>query len=423
MANPLSGLTIRGRCLLAAGGAAAACAVVLNERGLLRIAVFVVILPLLFVLFVGIGKIRIAARRVLLPERVTAGDAAEVELVLWRTGKLPAGQILLEDGVGYALGPRPRFVVEQLPYHRTVGLRYPIRPVQRGVHHIGPLRATITDMFGLTEFDRELSRQSMLLVLPRVEPLHGMPSGAGVGGTDDGSARLHAGQGEPDMIVRQYRQGDDMRKVHWPSTARKDEIMVRVEERPWSGGTTVLLDHRAAAHAGTGPSSSLEWAVSFAASACLHIRRAGHNVRLVSEHAQPLADLAGDGGPAHDDHLLEALTALQATHQRDITTTGDLGAGQELIAVLGAINNDSVHELARYRPRRLRSLAVLLDSPSWTVGASNGAHTPPAEAAAELLRAAGWAVVVAGPESRVPQVWSQLCTEAATRGTLIGGLP
>ena len=423
MANPLSGLTIRGRCLLAAGGAAAACAVVLNERGLLRIAVFVLLLPLLFVLFIGIGKIRIAARRVLLPERVTAGDAAEIELVLWRTGKLPAGQILLEDGVGYALGARPRFVVEQLPYHRTVGLRYPIRPAQRGVHHIGPLRATITDMFGLTEFDRELSNQSRLLVLPRVEPLHGMPSGAGVGGTDDGSARLHAGQGEPDIIVRQYRQGDDMRKVHWPSTARKDEIMVRVEERPWSGGTTVLLDHRAAAHAGTGPSSSLEWAVSFAASACLHVRRAGHNVRLVSEHAQPLADLSGDGGPAHDDYLLETLAVLQATHQRDITTTGDLGAGQELIAVLGAINNDSVHELARYRPRKLRSLAVLLDSPSWTAGGSQGAHTPSAEGAAELLRAAGWAAVVAGPDSRVPQVWSQLCTEAANRGTLIGGMP
>lgn len=421
MANPLSGLTIRGRCLLAAGVAAAACAVVLNERGLLRVAVFVVVLPLTFALFVGIGRVRIAARRVLLPERVSAGDAAEIELVLWRTGKLPAGQILLEDGAGYALGPRPRFVVEQLPYHRTVSLRYPIRPAQRGVHQIGPLRATITDVFGLTEFDRELGTRSRLVVLPRVEPLHRMPSGAGAGGTDDGSARLHAGQGEPDVIVRQYRQGDDMRKVHWPSTARKDEIMMRVEEHPWSGGTTVLLDHRAAAHFGTGPSSSLEWAVSFAASACLHVRRAGHNVRLVSEHAQPIAEVSGDGGPAHDEYLLETLATLQVTHQRDITTTGDLGAGQELIAVLGAISNDSVHELARYRPRRLRSLAVLLDSPSWRGGASQGAHVQPVESAAELLRAAGWAVVVAGPDSRVPDVWAQLCAEAANRRTLVGG--
>jgi len=93
--------------------------------------------------------------------------------------------------------------------------------------------------------------------VPKVVGLFGLPSGAGIGAGDDGSIRLHAGQGESDVIVRQYRQGDDLRKVHWRSTARRDEIMVRVEERPWRGGTTVLLDHRAAAHHGAGRHSRM----------------------------------------------------------------------------------------------------------------------------------------------------------------------
>src|SRR6184192_2184799 len=247
MLRALSGLTTRGRCLLAAGLAAAACSFLLNERDLLRVAVFVVALPLLVAAFISASRLSIGAARGLRPDRVAVGAAGEVELQLWRSGRLPAGEVLLEDGVPYALGSRPLFVVERLPHHRRVALRYPLQPVLRGIQQVGPLRATITDPFGLCEFERELIGHSRLVVVPRVVPLWGLPSGAGIGAGDDGTVRLHAGQGEADVIVRQYRQGDDLRKVHWRSTARRDEIMVRVEERPWRGGTTVLLDHRAAA--------------------------------------------------------------------------------------------------------------------------------------------------------------------------------
>ncbi|KDN18991.1 DUF58 domain-containing protein [Amycolatopsis rifamycinica] len=422
MLRALSGLTTRGRCLLAAGIAAAVCSFVLNERDLLRVAVFVVALPLLVAAFISATRLRIGATRTLRPQRVAVGGNGEVQLELWRSGRLPAGEILLEDGVPYALGSRPRFVVERLPHDRRVALRYPLQPVLRGIQQVGPLRATITDPFGLCEFERELIGHSRLVVVPRVVPLWGLPSGAGIGVGDDGTVRLHAGQGEADVIVRQYRQGDDLRKVHWRSTARRDEIMVRVEERPWRGGTTVLLDHRAAAHHGSGPAASLEWAVSFAASAALHLRRAGHRVRLVSEHGVTLADTPGDGGDHYDHVVLDALAALQPAHQRDITLARDPAEGQELIAVLGTVSTEAVHELAQYRPRGIRSLAVLLDTPTWSAGVSAPEQRAAAtEDSAALLRAAGWGVIVAGPGSPMPQVWAELCRSGARRGTLIGG--
>ncbi|GHG29292.1 MULTISPECIES: DUF58 domain-containing protein [Amycolatopsis] len=422
MLRALSGLTTRGRCLLAAGIAAAVCSFVLNERDLLRVAVFVVALPLLVAAFISATRLRIGATRTLRPQRVAVGGGSEVQLELWRSGRLPAGEILLEDGVPYALGSRPRFVVERLPHDRRVALRYPLQPVLRGIQQVGPLRATITDPFGLCEFERELIGHSRLVVVPRVVSLWGLPSGAGIGVGDDGTVRLHAGQGEADVIVRQYRQGDDLRKVHWRSTARRDEIMVRVEERPWRGGTTVLLDHRAAAHHGAGPAASLEWAVSFAASAALHLRRSGHRVRLVSEHGVTLADTPGDGGDHYDHVVLDALAALQPAHQRDITLAGDPAEGQELIAVLGTVSTEAVHELTQYRPRGIRSLAVLLDTPTWSAGVSAPEQRAAAtEDSAALLRAAGWGVIVAGPGSPMPQVWAELCRSGARRGTLIGG--
>jgi uncharacterized protein (DUF58 family) len=421
MLRALSGLTTRGRCLLAAGFAAGVCSVVLNERDLLRVAVFVVALPLLVAMFISASRLRIGAGRKLLPDRISVGSYGEVQLDLWRSGRLPGGEVLLEDGVPYALGARPRFVVERLPHDRRVGLRYPIQPALRGIQQIGPLRATITDPFGLCEYERELIGHSRLVVVPRVAGLWGLPSGAGIGAGDDGSIRLHLGQGEADVIVRQYRQGDDLRKVHWRSTARRDEIMVRVEERPWRGGTTVLLDHRAAAHHGAGPAASLEWAVSFAASVSLHLRRSDHRVRLVTEHGHTIADIPADGGEHYDNVLLDALAALQPAHQRDITLASDPADGQELIAVLGTVSNESVHELAKFRPRGIRSLAVVLDTPAWagTINA-RGRQVAANEESIALLRAAGWGVVVADPTTPMQQVWAELCQTGSRRGTLIG---
>ncbi|HKS49549.1 MAG TPA: DUF58 domain-containing protein [Amycolatopsis sp.] len=422
MLRSLSGLTTRGRCLLAAGVAAAVCAIVLNERDLLRVAVFIVCLPLLVAVFIAASRVRIGASRTLLPDRISAGSPGEVELALWRNGKLPAGEVLLEDGVPYALGSRPRFVVERLPQGRAIALRYPIQPMLRGIQQVGPLRATLTDPFGLCEFERELIGHSRLVVVPKVVGLWDLPSAAGLGSGDDGNVRLHAGRGEPDVIVRHYRQGDDLRKVHWPSTARRDEIMVRVDERPWRGGTTVLLDHRAAAHHGSGPAASLEWAISFVASVCLHIRRSGHRVRLVTEHGKLLADAPGDGGEAYDNAILDALATLQPAHQRDLTTGHDPAAGQELIAILGTVTNEAVNQLARYRPRGTRSLAVVLDTPAFAGGVSAPDHRATAtEESAALLRAAGWGVVVAGEGAPMPQVWAELCRTGAGRGMLIGG--
>ncbi|MGW7537761.1 DUF58 domain-containing protein [Amycolatopsis sp. NPDC054798] len=421
MLRALSGLTTRGRCLLAAGIAAAVCSLVLNERDLLRVAVFVVALPLLVAAYISATRLRLGAARSLRPDRVSAGSAGEVDLELWRSGRLPGGEVLLEDGVPYALGSRPRFVVERLPHDRRVLLRYPLRPGMRGIQQVGPLRATITDPFGLCEFERELIGHSRLVVVPRVVPLWGLPGGAGAGAGDDGSVRLHSGQGEPDVIVRHYRTGDDMRKVHWRSTARRDEIMVRIEERPWRGGTTVLLDHRAAAHHGSGPAASLEWAVSFAASVSLHLRRTGHRVRLVTEHGVSLADSPGDGGEGYDNLVLDALAALQPAHQRDVTLGHDPAEGQELIAILGTVSAESVHELTRYRARGVRSLAVLLDTPAWAGSASPDHLAAATEESADLLRGAGWGVVVAGPRTPMPEVWGLLCRAGTHRSTVIGG--
>lgn len=323
-----------------------------------------------------------------------------------------------------ALGPRPRFIVERLPRQRAVGLKYPLRPRLRGLHEVGPLGATVADPFGLCQLRTELTGSTRLTVVPRTEQLWGQPAGAGLGTGEDGTIRLATGQGENDVVVRPYRQGDDLRKVHWRSTARRDEIMVRLEERPWRGGTTVLLDNRASAHHGSGGASSLEWAVSMAASACLHLRRSGHRVRLVSEQGAVLAEAPAEGGGGYDHAVLDALAALQPGHHRDAAPGLDPAAGQELIAILGTVSSDAIAELTHYRQPSARSLAVLLDAPSFerdvTAPRQRAAAT---EESAAMLRAVGWGVVVAGPDTGFAEAWAELCRAARHRGTVVEGTP
>ena len=401
----LSGLTIRGRCLLAAGVAAAVCALVLDERDLLRVSAFVIALPLLSLALSGKVRFGVAARRVIDPPRTPVGSQAQVQLHISGGGALPADGLVLEDGTPHALGRRPRFRLPIVPRRGQV-LTYAVTPALRGIHHIGPLRTWVGDPFGLAQFERELAGRSRLVATPQVVELAGLPAGSGLGTGEDGTARLRAGHGEDDAMVRQYRQGDDIRRVHWKSTARRDELMVRVEERPWHGGVTVLLDRRLAAHRGNGAHNSVEWAISAVASICLHLSRLGQQVRLVTEDGHSLTrDIGGsDGG--RDEALLDSLAAVRPSPQRDLQCSRDPGNGHELIAVLGETTTAAVAELTKLRPQETRSIAVLLAVRSWN-GEDAGNDV---DDAARRLRAAGWTVVVVdGPRTPISDVWQDLC--------------
>lgn len=405
----LAGLTTRGQCLLAAGLAAALCSVLVNERDLLRMAAFAVVLPLLTSVIVGHTQIRLRAARKLMPSRVEVGGDCQAHLTLRGTGAL-SGRLLLEDVVPQALGGPRRTVVARLPRRGAVTLIYPLHPPERGVHSLGPLTARITDPLGLAEYNGTLAGPSRLVVIPTVVPLTGLPVGGELGAGEADGGRVGVGPGQDAVVVRSYRQGDDLRKVHWRTTARRDELMVRVEEWLERDGATVLLDHRGGAHRGSGPTSSLEYAVSLAASVYVHLRQRGQRVRLVT--GDGLVRAGAGGGADHTvDTALDALAALRATDQRHLAGDPAMAGRQEVVAVLGAVGPVAVEQLLAHRPSGIRSHAVLLDVAAWGPGGdvSPGAAAPDPAPAARLLVAAGWSVAVARPERPPAAVWDQLC--------------
>src|SRR4029079_956634 len=91
----------------------------------------------------------------------------------------------------------------------------------------GPLAIRLTDPFGMCELQRSFSAKDTLIVTP---PVHRLPSAQLAGewtGSGESRARSVASAGEDDAATREYHQGDDLRRVHWRSTARLGPPLVR----------------------------------------------------------------------------------------------------------------------------------------------------------------------------------------------------
>lgn len=407
MREALRGLTIRGRAFLAAGITAIVCGVLIDQRELARVGVLLAALPLATALVAARGRYRLALVRTVVPPVVSAGEPARVDLALTNEGWIPTGSLLLEEALPFSLGSRPRFVMGRMLGSRR--LTYQVRSDVRGRFEIGPMTVRVSDPFGLVELGRSFQSSTALTVTPRPVPLTAVGAVAGQSAAGDARPRSFTSGSAEDVTVREYRRGDELRRVHWRSSARVGELMVRREEQPWQSRATVLLDNRTHAHRGTGAASSFEAAVVVAASVAVHLERQGFTVRLVTSSG----DLAGQGWHqrstgADTGGLLEALASVQRSPAAAVDSSwlNEAGSGGVTVAVLGAVDDADVALLRRIRHHAGAALAFTLDVGAWQ---SAPASLPRASALAQH----GWRTGVLRPQDRIDDVWRQIGARAA----------
>ncbi len=404
MREALAAMTTRGRAFLAAGGAATLCALLLGEKELLRVGLLLVLLPLVTAFFLGRSRYRLGLVRSVNPLQVSVGQQARVRLELTNDGKMPTGLLLLEDQVPYVLGTRPRFVVDRMGRHWKRSIQYVVRSDVRGRFELGPMTVRLSDPFGMVELTRTFESTSSVVVTPRVVALPVIPLSGAWTGSGDNRPRAFASGSAEDVTVREYRRGDDLRRVHWHSSAHAGQLMVRREEQPWQSRATLFLDNRRIAHRGSGAASSLEHAVSLAASIAVHLAQRGFQVRLLTaageEHAaawHQRGALAAETGP-----LLEALAVVGEApgNHLDVGWLQEAGHTGLLVTVLGRVTDYDKPALSRMRHSAATAMAVALDQgPASASGAEQGV---------DWLKAHGWKAVGAGPRDPMPGVWEEL---------------
>ncbi|MFE0795404.1 DUF58 domain-containing protein [Streptomyces mutabilis] len=429
----LTGLTTRGRSFLAAGIAAAVCAYVLGQSDLLRVGLLLGVLPLVCATVLYRTRYRVAGSRRLSPGRVPAGSEARVHLRVENVSRLPTGLLMLQDRVPYVLGPRPRFVLDRVEPGGRREVSYRVRSDLRGRYPLGPLQLRLTDPFGLCELTRSFSTYDTLTVTPRVEALPPVRLSGEAKGYGEGRQRSLALAGDDDVIPRGYRYGDDLRRVHWRSTARYGELMVRREEQPQRARCTVLLDTRGGAYEGAGPDSAFEWAVSGAASVLVHMLERGFSVRLLTDTGNSVpGEGAADGfagasqGTADAAGLMmDTLAVIDHSDGTGLSRAYDvLRGGNEglLVAFFGDLDEEQATVAAKMRQRSGGAVAFVLDAGIWA-GEPVGAPGPldRSEERLRMLREAGWTVVNVPRGASLEELWRLADRERTGLATASGG--
>ncbi|WP_395371809.1 DUF58 domain-containing protein [Streptomyces tubercidicus] len=430
----LGGLTTRGRSFLAAGVAAAVCSYLLGQADLLRVGLLLAALPPVCVLVLHRTRYRVAGTRTLAPARVPATTESRVRLRMENISRLPTGVLMLQDRVPYVLGPRPRFILDRVEAGGRREVSYRVRSDLRGRYPLGPLELRLSDPFGMCELTRSFTASDTLTVVPRVEPLPAVRQMGEAAGCGDGRQHSPALAGEDDVIPRGYRHGDDLRRVHWRSTARHGELMVRREEQPQKARCTVLLDTRETAHPGAGPDSAFEWAVAGAASTAVHLLERGFSVRLLTDTGSsvPRPDGAGSfaGGTDSADAaglLLDTLAVVEHSAERGLSAAYDvLRGGNEglLVGFFGDLDEEQAAVAGRMRQRSGAAVAFVLDGDAWTQGPGgirfSDGQVPVAERL-RLLRQAGWTALPVLPGDTLAALWRAAADRTGAPEPVAGG--
>jgi uncharacterized protein (DUF58 family) len=411
-----NGLTTRASCLLAAGVTALVCGLLLGVVDLVRAGVLVLTVPIAAALVVFRSQVRIANRRSAEPGRAVAGGTVTVHLTLTNRSLLRTGALMLEDQLPAHLRGRARFVLDDglaSRESRTVSYRMPRLP--RGRYRAGPLRIRLTDPFRLVDLMRSFTATNEFVVAPVVEPLPSTELSRSQDIGENAGSHSIGSHGADDASTREYRTGDDLRKIHWRSSARIGSLMVRQEERPWQGQVTLLLDLRENAHTrrpapnqDVRKCDSMEWAISAAASIGTHLLISGRELGLVSDLSAPTRLGLSDSG-----QLSDYLATVRAQRHEDLSRVAGLVSTltreTTVVAVLGEVDAHSLRLLAEAHPRGSRStaFAILLDTRTW-LGADPSGPDEPCHRAARILRGAGWRALVVSRDDSIAHMWQAL---------------
>lgn len=237
---------------------------------------------------------------------------------------------------------------------------------RRGVFAVGPVLVAAGDPFGLFRLERSMGGIHTLVVYPAtVElPYLVLPS-ADLPGTAAFYRRsLHV---TPNAYgVRDYVAGDSYNRIHWPTTARVGQLMVKEFEMEPTSDVWVVVDGQAAAQAGTWPESTEEYACTAAASVARKYLDSNYTVGLVAR-GEDAHVLPADRGDPQMTRILEALSIFKASGSTSLAealaANGQrFGRHTTVVLITPAADHDWLAAVRFLVRRKVKVAAVLLDA-------------------------------------------------------------
>ena len=242
-------------------------------------------------------------------DRAQVGQEAQEVIEVHNRGLLPKLWLEIDDPSDMP-GHRSKRVVI-IPPRRTRSWVVDTRLTRRGLYDWGPARVLGTDPFGLFRRTRRFGGQEQILVYPLVSDLpHFQAPPANLPG--EGRFRRRTHYVTPNASgIREYAPGDAFSRIHWPSTARTGEMMVKTFELDPASDIWVVLDMERRVNAGMGDESTEEYGVRIAASVARHYLNQNRSVGLIT-FGRDLRVIEPERGSQQLTRILETLAVVRA---------------------------------------------------------------------------------------------------------------
>ena len=261
----------------------------------------------------SLTRLRLDVSRDLRPPRIHAGEATTVTLVVANGGRRRTPVLQLRDAVGP--GRTASVVLSPLSPAERITAAYTMPGEHRGVVGIGPLEVRVSDPFGLAALSVPAAPVVELRVWPLVERVMA-PALTQGRDHDIGTRRDLSPSGDEFFALRPYADGDDLRRIHWRASAKRDDLVVRQDERPGQGRVAIVLDTRP----GSYTDDTFERAVSAAASIAVAAARQGHILRLVTTAGHDSGSSTSRPGKEHVEAMLDQLAVVQTREVGHLAT-------------------------------------------------------------------------------------------------------
>ena len=326
---------------------------------------------------------RLAIRRRVSSTLVAVFEPLEVQIDVTNRARLRSPAVRLSEqvtGAGDA-----RFNVAPVAGGTAVARSYLLHPGRRGVLEIGPTIVTDIDALGLARRQRRLESRTRVIVHPPIEQLSSprLPVGGDLSLPIEFRRRSLGLTSEEFDVLRPYAEGDDLRHVHWRSTARLDEFVVRRFQPSRPGRLTVVIDTRPPSDGATAQDRT----TSVAASIVCAVLRSGDEARVLT------TDGRGTPPLSHRYDVRTALEFLALLEGGQATIDVEPVDGASVVVAVTA-SPDAIHdEEARHAlAQRLGASLVI------THGSGDAGGVSPA---ADI--AGGW-IHLTGP-GQLPGLW------------------
>lgn len=408
--------TDRARSLLVAGVLLAIAGVLLGFIDLVRLGGLLVILPLTAALVGFWRRPALSVTRTVTPSPVPAGGTADVITTIQHSGRHGMSASHVEETVVHPGEGRPgavdvrRFDVPALAPGAVARLHHTVSPSRRGRHRLGPVVASVTDPFGLVRMSARVPAVEEFVALTPCGTLGGAVTSTDGHEATEVASLVPRASGEPSATVREYRFGDDPRRIHWTASARGGDLLVRVEEQANTRRAVLVCDQSFSGAPGRGL-AGLDWAVELLASAAISLAAGGHTLHLVTHDraGDPRAGepISAEDAVIHLSVLTPAAEVEEAETERLQALAAGLAAEGGLLVVAVPAHAHLADPLLSLRPVNATGLIFLV---------SRGAPPDDASMLAAAAEAGGWTAVPVDPtEVSIAQAWAQLDHTRTTR--------